>query len=124
MNKTKVIKKIMTVLLIGCMVLCMAACGGNDKSTESPKTYSISYSVEGEGMTAHAQKGSDINFSTSVNGGIINGLDGVAYVIEAREKDGSSAKFVKWTNNGKDYSDNRTITVKASEEMKLVAVFK
>ena len=75
-------------------------------------------------MVAHAEKGSDINISRFTNGGTINGLDGDSYVIEAQEKNGSSAKFVKWTNNGKDYSDNRTITVKANEEMKLVAVFK
>ena len=63
-------------------------------------------------------------FSSFANGGTLNGLDGDSYVIEAQEKNGSSAKFVKWTNNGKDYSDNRTITIKANEEMKLVAVFK
>ncbi len=124
MNKTNAIKKIATILLIGCMVLCMAACGGTAKSTDSPKTYAITYSIEGEGMAASAAKGSDINFSQSTNGGIINGLEGDTYTIEARDKEGSSAKFVKWTNNGKDYSDNRTITVKVAEEMKLTAVFK
>ena len=124
MNKTKAIKRITTILLIGCMVLCMAACGGNAKSTESPKTHAITYSIDGEGMAASAMKGTDISFIRSTNGGIINGLEGDTYVIEAREKEGSSAKFVKWTNNGKDYSDDKTITIKVSEEMKLVAEFK
>ena len=109
--------KTLAALIIGCMALCMVACGGIAKSTDSPKTYTISYSTDGEGMVAHAEKGSDINISRFTNGGD-------SYVIEAQEKNGSSAKFVKWTNNGKDYSDNRTITVKANEEMKLVAVFK
>ena len=124
MNKTRVIKMIVTVMIIGCMALCMVACGRNATSTESPKTHAITYAVEGEGMVADAKEGSDINFRQSVNGGIINGAEGDTYVIEARSKEGSSAKFVKWTNNGKDYSDNSTINVKVAEDMKLVAVFK
>ena len=124
MMKTNTFKTILADMFICCMALCMVACGGIAKSTDSPKTYTISYSTDGEGMVAHAEKGSDINISRFTNGGTINGLDGDSYVIEAQEKNGSSAKFVKWTNNGKDYSDNRTITVKANEEMKLVAVFK
>lgn len=124
MNKKRVFEIIVTVMMIGCMALWMVACGRNASSTESPNTHAITYSVEGEGMVADARKGSDINFSKSVNGGIINGIEGDTYVIEARGKEGSSAKFVKWTNNGKDYSDNSTINVKVSEDMKLVAVFK
>ena len=124
MNKTKVLKGIVTVLLIGCMALCMVACGGIAKSTESPQTHFITYTIDGQGMAASAEKGSDITFTKSVNGGIINGIEGDSYVIEAREKEGSSAKFVKWTNNGKDYSTDRMITVKACQDMKLTAVFK
>ncbi len=101
----------------------MAACGGNEKSTESPKTYTISYNVEGEGMVACEKEGPSLDFSKSANGGILNVNEGSTYVIEARDKDGSSAKFVKWTNNGKDYSTDRKITINASEDMKLVAVF-
>ena len=124
MKKTNIIKKIMTVVLIGCMVLCMAACGGNEKSPETAKTYDVSYAPEGEGMVACEKEGTSLDFSKSANGGIIRGFEGDSYVIEAREKDGSSAKFVKWTNNGKDYSNDKTITVKISGEMKLAAVFK
>jgi hypothetical protein len=75
-------------------------------------------------MVACEKEGTSLDFSKSTNGGIIRGFEGDSYVIEAREKDGSSAKFVKWTNNGKDYSDNSTINVKVAEDMKLVAVFK
>ena len=123
MKKTRITRNIIMALLIGCMVLCMAACGGNATSTDSPKTYDIRYSVEGDGMVASAKEGSSIDFSKSANGGIISGLEGDTYVIEARDKQDSSAKFVKWTNNGKDYSTDRSITIKVSEEMKLVAVF-
>ena len=123
MKKTNAIKKIMTVLLSACMALCMAACGGNATSTDSPKTYNITYSIQGEGMAAHAKDGANLDFSKSANGGSIDGFEGDTYVIEARDKDGSSAKFAKWTNNGKDYSIDRKITIKVSENMKLVAVF-
>ena len=121
MKKTNIIKKIVTMLLIGCMVLCMVACGAT--SSSSTKTYDITYNVEGQGMVDGAPEGTSLTFSKSVNGGIFRAKDGETYVIEARDKDGSSAKFVKWTNNGKDYSTDRKITVKGSEEMKLVAVF-
>ena len=121
MKKTNIIKKIVTMLLVGCMVLCMVACGG--KSSDPTKSYDISYNVDGQGMVAGAPEGSNLDFSKSANGGILRTADGESYVIEARDKDGASAKFVKWTNNGKDYSTDRKITVKASEDMKLVAVF-
>jgi len=121
MKKTNIIKKIVTMLLVGCMVLCMVACGG--KSSDPTKSHDISYNVDGQGMVAGAPEGSNLDFSKSANGGILRTADGESYVIEARDKDGASAKFVKWTNNGKDYSTDRRITVKASEDMKLVAVF-
>ncbi len=40
-------------------------------------------------------------FSSFANGGTLNGLNGDSYVIEAQEKNGSSAKFVKRPNNCK-----------------------
>ena len=120
MKKTNIIKKLVTMLLVGCMALCMAACG---KSNDSTKTHDITYNVQGEGLVDGAPDGTSLSFSKSANGGIFRATDGETYVIEARDKDGSSAKFVKWTNNGKDYSTDRKITVKGSEEMKLVAVF-
>jgi len=121
MKKTNIIKKIATMLLVGCMVLCMVACGG--KSSDSTKTYDITFNVEGQGMVAGAPEGTSLDFKDSTNGGIFRANSGESYVIEARDKDGASAKFVKWTNDGKDYSTDRKITVKASEGMKLVAVF-
>jgi len=120
MKKTNIIKKIMTVLLIGCMALCIVACG---KSNDSTKSFDVTYNVQGQGMVAGAPEGTELDFSKSTNGGIFRATDGSTYVIEARDKDGSSEKFVKWTNNGKDYSTDRKITVKASGDTKLVAVF-
>ena len=59
MKETNTFKKTLAALIIGCMALCMVACGGIAKSTDSPKTYTISNSTDDEGMIEHAAHGAN-----------------------------------------------------------------
>lgn len=117
-------KKVIAVVMIMALVIAFAACGGNDGGTESSgeAVSTVNVSVEGVGYFAY-NAGEEISAEAEYNwtNVVINVNEPENYSFDAQPEEGY--KFVKWTKNGEDFSEDALITVEVTENIELVAVF-
>ena len=135
-------KKLFCLLLAAILVFGLTACGGSQHadsadagdaaeevaeeaaSEESPEVAAtLMINTEGMGAIAYGLEGEEIEFDEDFpkQSAIVNLTEPGTYVIKAKPDDGW--KFVKWTKNGEDFSEEPEITVEVAEGVEYMAVF-
>ncbi len=135
-------KKLFCLLLAAILVFGFTACGGSQNadsadagdaaeevaeeaaSEESPEvTATLMINTEGMGAIAYGLEGEEVEFDEDFpkQSAIVNLTEPGTYVIKAKPDDGW--KFVKWTKNGEDFSEESEITVEVAEGVEYMAVF-
>ena len=135
-------KKLICLLLAAILVFGFTACGGSQNadsadagdaaeevaeeaaSEESPEAIAtLMINTEGMGAIAYGLEGEEIEFDEDFpkQSAIVNLTEPGTYVIKAKPDDGW--KFVKWTRNGEDFSEEPEITVEVAEGVEYMAVF-
>lgn len=135
-------KKLFCLLLAAILVFGLTACGGSQNadsadagdaaeevaeeaaSEESPEVAAtLMINTEGMGAIAYGLEGEEIEFDEDFpkQSAIVNLTEPGTYVIKAKPDDGW--KFVKWTKNGEDFSEEPEITVEVAEGVEYMAVF-
>ena len=135
-------KKLFCILLAAILVFGLTACGGSQNadsadagdaaeevaeeaaSEESPEVAAtLMINTEGMGAIAYGLEGEEIEFDEDFpkQSAIVNLTEPGTYVIKAKPDDGW--KFVKWTKNGEDFSEEPEITVEVAEGVEYMAVF-
>ena len=87
------------------------------------ENYLLKVNTEGLGQIAIAREGEILEFSEEypMQTAGENAEEGTKFTIGAKASEGY--RFLKWTRNGEDYSEEQVITVELTEEMEFVAVF-
>lgn len=139
-------KKLFSLLLAAILVFGFTACGGSqnadsadagdaaeevaeeaaeEAASEEPLevTATLMINTEGMGAIAYGLEGEEIEFDEDFpkQSAIVNLTEPGTYVIKAKPDDGW--KFVKWTKNGEDFSEEPEITVEVAEGVEYMAVF-
>ena len=135
-------KKLICLLLAAILVFGFTACGGSQNadsadagdaaeevaeeaaSEESPEvTATLMINTEGMGAIAYGLEGEEVEFDEDFpkQSAVVNLTEPGTYVIKAKPDDGW--KFVKWTKNGEDFSEEPEITVEVAEGVEYMAVF-
>ena len=139
-------KKLFCLLLAAILVFGFTACGGSQNadsadagdaaeevaeeaaeeaaSEESPEVAAtLMINTEGMGAIAYGLEGEEIEFDEDFpkQSAIVNLTEPGTYVIKAKPDDGW--KFVKWTKDGEDFSEETDITVEVTEDVEYIAVF-
>ena len=139
-------KKLFCLLLAAILVFGFTACGGSQNadsadagdaaeevaeeaaeeaaSEESPEAIAtLMINTEGMGAIAYGLEGEEVEFDEDFpkQSAIVNLTEPGTYVIKAKPDDGW--KFVKWTKNGEDFSEEPEITVEVAEGVEYMAVF-
>lgn len=135
-------KKLFCLLLAAILVFGFTACGGSQNadsadagdaaeevaeeaaSEESPEVAAtLMINTEGMGAIAYGLEGEEVEFDEDFpkQSAIVNLTEPGTYVIKAKPDDGW--KFVKWTKNGEDFSEEPEITVEVAEGVEYMAVF-
>jgi hypothetical protein len=92
----------------------------NDK----PETIAtLKINTEGMGTLAYGVEGEEVEFDDEFpnQSTVVNLSEPQTYVIKAKADEGW--KFVKWTKDGTDFSEEPEITVEVSEDVEYIAVF-
>ena len=123
-------KKLLYLLLAAVLVMGLTACGGS-QSADSSEAANDDYKViatlrintEGMGTIAYGLEGEDVVFDKDFpnQSTMVNLTEPGTYVIKAKPDDGW--KFVKWTKDGEDFSEETDITVEVAEDVEYIAVF-
>ncbi len=79
--------------------------------------------TDGLGTLAYGLEGEDVEFDEDFpnQSTVVNLTEPQTYVIKAKPDEGW--KFVKWTKDGKDFSEEPEITVEVTEDVEYRAVF-
>lgn len=83
----------------------------------------LKINVDGAGTLAYGLEGEDVEFDEDFpnQSTFVNLSEPQTYVIKAKADEGW--KFVKWTKDGEDFSEEPEITVEVSEDVEYRAVF-
>ena len=139
-------KKLFCLLLAAILVFGFTACGGSqnadsadagdaaeevaeeaaeEAASEEPLevTATLMINTEGMGAIAYGLEGEEVEFDEDFpkQSAVVNLTEPGTYVIKAKPDDGW--KFVKWTKNGEDFSEEPEITVEVAEGVEYMAVF-
>ncbi len=127
-------KKLFYLLLTVILITGLTACGSSQDTSGGESADAVaeeSYEViatlqintEGMGSVAYGLEGEDVEFDEDFpkQNAMVNLTEPGTYVIKAKPDDGW--KFVKWTKDGADFSEEPDITVEVSEDVEYVAVF-
>ena len=139
-------KKLFCLLLAAILVFGFTACGGSqnadsadagdaaeevaeeaaeETASEEPLevTATLMINTEGMGAIAYGLEGEEVEFDEDFpkQSAVVNLTEPGTYVIKAKPDDGW--KFVKWTKNGEDFSEEPEITVEVAEGVEYMAVF-
>ncbi len=121
-------KKIVYLLLAAILIMGFTACSGpqstdSDESADAEVIATLTINTEGMGTIAYGLEGEDVEFDEEFpnQSAMVNLTEPSTYVIKAKPDDGW--KFVKWTKDGEDFSEETDITVEVSENVEYVAVF-
>ena len=124
-------KKVLYLLLTLVLVMGLAACGSSKEEEaagsmegDTPEVIAVlKINTEGMGQIAYGLEGEDIEFNDEFpeQSAMVNLTEPGTYVIKAKADDGW--KFVKWTKDGEDFSEEADITVEAAEDAEYIAVF-
>ena len=113
-------RKVLCVLLAVALVFAFAACGGSDTSEENE--IKIVANTEGMGSIAFAYEGEEIDPEedpTQMLQVTIYEPETMTFVATPDE----GYKFVKWTQDGADLSEDAEIQVEVTQNTELVAIF-
>ena len=125
-------KKLFCLLLAAVLVLGFTACGSQTAGDEAGEAAdegsaeivaTLTINTEGMGSIAYGLEGEDIEFDDDhpAQQAMINLTGPGTYVIKAKPDEGW--KFLKWTKDGADFSEEPDITVEVSENAEYIAVF-
>lgn len=122
-------KKLFCVLLAAFLVLGLTACGSSADFVESEEDNDVmviatlTINTDGMGTIAYGLEDEEVVFNEDFpnQSTVINLTEPETYLIKARPDDGW--KFVKWTKDGKDFSEEPEITVEVTETVEYKAVF-
>lgn len=83
----------------------------------------LKINTEGLGTIAYGFEGEDVEFDEDFpnQSTVVNLTEPDTYVIKAKADEGW--KFVKWTKDGEDLSEEPEITVEVTEDVEYIAVF-
>lgn len=118
---------IMTMLFTGCGKPDPEAAVNEDTGTEVTETtdgaISLRVDTEGMGQIAYAEEGEEPEFNDEFpkQSAVENLEEPATRVLGAKADDGW--KFVKWTKDGEDFSEDEQITVEIDRSTEFVAVF-
>ena len=127
-------KKLVCLLLAAVLVFGFTACsgsqdaGGDDAGSAAVEESSeviatLMINTDGMGTIAYGLEGEDVEFNDDFpnQSTMVNLTEPETYVIKAKPDDGW--KFVKWTKDGEDFSEESDITVEVAENVEYIAVF-
>lgn len=126
-------KKLICLLLAAILMMGFTACSGSqsadsaDPGTATEEEYEViatlMINTDGMGAVAYGLEGEEVEFDEDFpkQNAMVNLTEPGTYVIKAKPDDGW--KFVKWTKDGEDFSEETDITVEVSENVEYVAVF-
>jgi hypothetical protein len=128
-------KKLFYLLLVAILVMGLTACSGSqnaggdsgeagDAAEELQEVIAtLMINTDGMGTIAYGLEGEDVEFNDEFpnQSTVVNLTEPGTYVIKAKPDDGW--KFVKWTRNGEDFSEEPDITVEVAEDVEYLAVF-
>ena len=131
-------KKLFCLLLAAILVFGITACSSSqnadsadagDTAEEAVSEESLEViatlriNTEGMGTIAYGLEGEDVVFDKDFpnQSTMVNLTEPGTYVIKAKPDEGW--KFVKWTKDGGDFSEEPDITVEVSENAEYIAVF-
>ena len=126
-------KKLICLLLAAILMMGFTACSGSqsadsaDPGTAAEEEYEViatlMINTDGMGAVAYGLEGEEVEFDEDFpkQNAMVNLTEPGTYVIKAKPDDGW--KFVKWTKDGEDFSEEQDITVEVAENVEYVAVF-
>jgi len=127
-------KKLFYLLLTVILITGLTACGssqdtsgGESADAAAEESYEViatlQINTDGMGTIAYGLEGEDVEFNDEFpnQSTVVNLTEPGTYVIKAKPDDGW--KFVKWTKDGADFSEEPDITVEVAEDVEYVAVF-
>ncbi len=111
----------------------LAACGGSQNASVDTgdavdeESYEViatlQINTDGMGAIAYGIAGEDVEFDENYpkQSAVVNLTEPDTYMIKAKPDDGW--KFVKWTKDGEDFSEETDITVEVTADVEYIAVF-
>lgn len=112
-------KKLLCVLLVLVLVFTLAACGSNNTEENEIR---IRANTEGMGEIAFAYEGEELDFGEDATQMLqITVYEPEKITFAARPDEGF--KFVKWTQDGEDISEEAEVEVEITKDTELVAYF-
>ena len=126
-------KKQLYLLLVVILIMGLAACGNSQNAgtdtgdAAEEESYEViatlQINTEGMGAIAYGLEGEDVEFDEDFpkQSAVVNLTEPGTYVIKAKPDDGW--KFVKWTRDGEDFSEEPDITVEVTADVEYIAVF-
>ena len=126
-------KKQLYLLLVAILIMGLAACGNSQNAdtdtgdAAEEESYEViatlQINTEGMGAIAYGLEGEDVEFDEDFpkQSAAVNLTEPDTYVIKAKPDDGW--KFVKWTRDGEDFSEEPDITVEVTADVEYIAVF-
>jgi hypothetical protein len=113
-------KKFLCILLVTALLFAFAACGGSDTSGENE--IKVVVSTEGSGNIAFAYEGEEIDTEEDPTQMIqVTVYEPEKMTFAAMPDEGY--KFVKWTQDGEDLSEDAEVEVEITRSTELVAIF-
>ena len=120
--------KKLLLFVIALMMFLMTGCSKkNDEEIpgDASQICLVKVETEGIGLVAIAQEGETLKFNEEMtsSASYLNVPEGTIITIGARESV-DDYKFVRWTKNGEDFSNDYEITVTIDKPTDFIAVFK
>ena len=124
-------KKQFYLLLATILIMGLAACGGSQNASVDTgdavdeETYEViatlQINTDGMGAIAYGIAGEDVEFDEDYpkQSAVVNLTEPDTYMIKAKPDDGW--KFVKWTKDGEDFSEEADITVEVTADVEYIA---
>ena len=126
-------KKQFYLLLVTILIVGLAACGSSQNASVDTgdavdeESYEViatlQINTDGMGAIAYGLEGENVEFDEDFpkQSAAVNLTEPDTYVIKAKPDEGW--KFVKWTKDGEDFSEESEITVEVTENVDYKAVF-
>lgn len=117
-------KKLGILLAMLILTAGLAACGAQPVKEDAAETVAtLMINTDGMGTFAYAPEGEEAEFNDDFpqQSAAVNLTEPQTYVIKARADEGW--RFVRWTKDGEDFSEEAEITIEVTEDTEYRAVF-